>query len=189
MLDAQDTLVKIWGEKLPSKILEVTDTYVLYKPFEAPDSINIMVSTDEVSRLHFSNGEKHVLPHPKSMLDKYKISYVKRQYVYQHLPVSASYLYKVLAVQNDTVINLYIRESKKLRLTSAILAFSGIPILGSMQFVSLISNQQETRVTGAMFTTIVAAVIGVEVSAIIFTANHKKKMVKAVNRYNKNIFE
>lgn len=190
-MQAQDTLVKISGEHIPAHVLEIADTYVIYRPFTAPDSVTIMLGTQELKKIIFKNGEQELFHSPAAILNKYKISRFGNQYIYQGIPVDRKYLYRVMSIQNDPGINLNIKQARKYKTSSMILGFSGIPLFYSIYYPATLVSSKSTNTNApvALFLLAATAVSAVEITAIILNVNHKQNLKKAVDLYNKNLME
>jgi len=57
-LHAQDTIVTRGRQVIPAHVLEMSDKYVKYRAADNPDAPVIMLRTQEVRKIKFSNGEK-----------------------------------------------------------------------------------------------------------------------------------
>jgi len=57
---AQDVIVKINGDELKAKVLEITPTNIIYLLPDAPDSVKQTIAKAEVFMLRYANGTKDV---------------------------------------------------------------------------------------------------------------------------------
>jgi len=57
---AQDVIVKIHGDELKAKVLEITPTNIIYQLPDAPDSVKQTIAKAEVFMLRYANGTKEV---------------------------------------------------------------------------------------------------------------------------------
>ncbi|MEJ8757390.1 hypothetical protein WG947_10305 [Pontibacter sp. H259] len=57
---AQDVIVKINGDELKAKVLEVTPINIIYQLPDAPDSVKLSIAKAEVFMLRYANGTKDV---------------------------------------------------------------------------------------------------------------------------------
>ncbi|MFV0392645.1 MAG: hypothetical protein ACK5KP_12335 [Paludibacteraceae bacterium] len=55
-VSAQDTIVLVNGDKLITKVVEMNADIVTYKDFSKLDGVNFMLSTKEISSVHFFNS-------------------------------------------------------------------------------------------------------------------------------------
>ena len=57
---AQDVIVKINGEELQARVLEITTTDVMYLSADTTDTLNYRIAKTEVFMIRFANGTKEV---------------------------------------------------------------------------------------------------------------------------------
>ncbi|MBL7884447.1 MAG: hypothetical protein JNL69_10295 [Bacteroidia bacterium] len=209
-LKAQDTIVKITGEKVIAKIIEITPTEVKYKKIEFIDGPTYVDYKSKIEFIVFSNGLKEFFEKKEEVkivqqtepTDYFKVQAPKydnkiqdwgSKYRYQNISLNEKGVHSILLASNDKKIIGLVGQAKDAKNLQYI-GFAGIPLGISSYFFFLRSLiYANTSQTGAIqlrtsdltiSAVCLAGAIACPVISGVARKNRKNYTAQAIKKYN-----
>ncbi len=203
--NAQDTIIKINGDKIISKVIEISSTEVKYKKFDLVDGPAFAEKKSAVKLIKYANGIKEEFPlvqtdkpinlnlntadyYTGSANSSKKIKLYGSGFTYWYHGnwVNDSKLQQILSTPNDPQLNLLIADTKKTRKLQRC-GYLTIPLLLATSFLST----QSTHSSGTTSTAnkvggqiCLVGTIACGITAGIFVHKHKVNNREAIQLYN-----
>lgn len=201
-LYAQDTIVKINGDKIFAKILEITTTEIKYKKFDFQDGPSYIESKSNVQLIKYANGSKEVIEQQinntikpaENTTDYYsgplkpnnKIIAYGTGFWYKGNWMREPEMQKILLSSNDQQIALLMGNAKKAKRSQRI-GYVAIPLVIMTQLFTAIGSNTKGQGgpiwTGAGAICLVGA-ISLPIASGVF--KHKRNIAnsEAIKLYN-----
>ncbi|MES2286623.1 MAG: hypothetical protein V4547_13125 [Bacteroidota bacterium] len=195
LTNAQDTIVKRNGEKILSKIIEISETEVKYKKFDFQDGPNFIENKSDIQLIKYSNGTKDEFKfQPKqkeSKTDYYsgpvkstiKIESDNNRFRYNGKRINEPELHRILISNNDPQITLLKNSARRYKKLQYIglggLAFGAAGVL-SFAAAELL-DAPGLNVVGGVF---IGVAVSLPIAAIYFKHKRNVANAKAIELYN-----
>ncbi len=213
IIKAQDTIVKINGDKIIAKVLEISTTEVKYKKYDILDGPTYIDFKSNVQMIIYANGEKDIfkkettISNNQQSTDYYtkstapvvnvvkteKIEDYGRRYRYQNHYIGESNMQAILLKTKDKEIISLVGKAKDARTTQYV-GFAAIPFgVGALYFFlkSIIYSKQAnngSRTLNSEYLTYsgicIAGTIACPVISGIFKHKRTASNKKAIELYN-----
>jgi hypothetical protein len=209
---AQDTLVKMTGERLLVKVLEVNTTDIRYKRFNLLDGPLYSTYKSDVRYIVYSDGVKEiygvptpppptqvitmVAPPPPPVKPDLSLTKDRNGYYYMGRHIRETEMFNQMGRQKNPEIKLIVQETQKRKNTQyalgaggLVLGLAGIFVATGMQpFYTVNQNSQATQ-KSYQTSGLILAQLGLisEVASLVFKIERKDHTTLLVNTYNDSL--
>ena len=204
ILRSQDTLYLKSGQKVASKILEVTPSEIKYKKTDNPEGPTYVTNSIDINIVKYSNGtidtikgqppvniivKAPVIPAAPKVIDPHPPIYVTGPvFKYDGRHINARAAQEIMLKVNDPQLNQYVKTARSSKTIGMVTGFLAIPtfVFGvGYSFVALLTNSgSSTDLSygpGIASGVVAAACLA---TSITFNVRKKHNMKAAVALYN-----